>query len=183
MQTMHELWPQTEALASLEDLIEEHAEELARNGGDLEAIPAIAAFLAFEEDKFLAELERWALKVQALLADAQAVKIERERLEAKERRWTKAAESLKAYMVRQMVARSVKKHKTPLVTISAVRNSQPSVRAASESTLEELFAVGSPLVRQVIELKLDSKAAIAAAEAGELPEGVTVQVGTHVRIA
>lgn len=183
MQTMHELWPQTAPLRTLEELIEEHAEELARNGGDLEAIPEIAAVLAFDETAFLQELERWALKVQALKADAEAVKIERVRLQEKENRWTKAAESLKAYMVRQMEARQLKKHKTPLVTISAVRNSRPSVRAKSESTIEELFALGSPLVRQVIELKLDSDAAIAAAEAGELPEGVSVVVGTHVRIS
>lgn len=152
--TMADLWPQTKPLASLEDLIEEHAEALAENGGNLEAIPEIAALLAFDEPTFLADLERWALKVQALKADAEAVKVERVRLELREKRWAKAAESLKGYMQRQMEGRRIGKHKTPAVTVTLAKNSQSTVRATSESALEELYASGSPLVEQVVSYKL-----------------------------
>lgn len=152
--TMADLWPQTKPLASLEDLIEEHAEALAENGGDLEAIPEIAALLAFDEAAFFQQLERWALKVLALKADAEAVKLERVRLEVREKRWTKAADSLKGYMQRQMQGRRIGKHKTPAVTVALAKNSQPTVRATSESALEELYASGSPFVEQVVSYKL-----------------------------
>lgn len=165
--TMADLWPQTKPLASLEDLIEEHAEALAENGGNLEAIPEIAALLAFDEPTFLADLERWALKVQALKADAEAVKVERVRLELREKRWAKAAESLKGYMQRQMEGRRIGKHKTPAVTVTLAKNSQPTVRATSESTLEELYASGSPLVEQVVSYKLKRDDVLLAAAADE----------------
>jgi hypothetical protein len=184
VETMAELWPQTAKLTTLDDLIEAHAEELEKNGGDLEAIPEIAAILAFDEPTFLQELERWALKIQALKADAEAVKAERVRLELKEKRWMKSAEHLKSYMHRQMEGRKIGRHKTPLVSITIARNSAPSVRAASEDTLEELHATGSPFVKQEVSYKLERDLILAAQKDGQdLPVGILVSTGTHVRIS
>lgn len=158
---MSELWPQTAPLRTLEDLIEEHAEALEQHGGDLEAIPEIAALLAFDESEFAHQLERWSLKVLVLKADAEAAKIERVRIQARENRWTTAMESLKGYILRQMQGRRVPKFKTPSVSTSVANNSRPSVRAKDDATLETLFASGSLLVREAITYTIDSDAVIA----------------------
>jgi hypothetical protein len=185
MTTYTEIWPQTEPLRTLDELIEHYAEELDRNGGDLEAIPEIAALLAFDEDAFHEQLERLGLKVLELKADAEAVKIERVRLEVKERRWTKAADAIKGYMKRMLSTRKDPKYKTPRVTISLVNNGgNPSVRAASEEKLEELYQTGSPFVESIVTYRLKVDEILAAHKAGDaLPEGIIVERGKHVRIA
>lgn len=167
METFHDLWPQTAPLRTLEDLIEEHAEKLALNGGDLEAIPEIAALLAFDEEKFYEQLETLALKAMALRADGEAAKIERVRLQEKEARWLKGFESIKGYVLRQMQSRRVAKHKTPRVSLSVVRNSRASVSCKSEALLEELFNAGSPLIEKKIVYAVKSDDCIAAAEKDE----------------
>lgn len=181
--TMGDLWPQTAELATLEDLIDKHHEELERNGGDLEAIEEIRAFLAFPEEQFLERLVTWALKVQVLEADAAVAKAERVRLQAKESTWEKAAKNLKGYILGQMKVRNVPKHKTPIVSVSVAKNSRASVRAKDAHTLEELYAIGSPFVKMKVEYVIDSDAVIEAAKNGtELPEGILVETGSHVRI-
>lgn len=183
--SMAEIWPQTAPLATLEELIEQYAEDLERNGGDLEAIPEIAALLAFDEAKFHEHLERLGLKVLVLQADATAVKMERVRLQEKETRWTNAAKSIKGYMLRMLTPRNEKKYKSPVVSISLVNNGgNPSVRAANEGTLEELYALGSPFVEQVITYRLHVEAILQAHKNAEaLPDGILVERGQHVRIA
>lgn len=182
--SMSDLWPQTAPLKTLDELIEEHAEELEKNGGDLEAIPAIAALLAFDEAQFQTALERWALKVTALKADSEAVKQERVRIQVRETRWAKAADALKGYIQRQMEARQVPKFKSALVSITVARNSAPTVRALSESTLEELFALGSPFVSQQVTYKIDRDLVLGALKNGEaIPEGLIVETGRHLRIS
>lgn len=182
--TMGVLWPQTLELQELEDLIEEHAEALKANGGKLEEIPAIAQLLAFAEDKFLEQLKKWALKSQVLRADAEAAKIERVRIESREKRWAKARESLNGYILRMMVGHNLPKLKTPEVTISVSRNSRPSVRATSEGVLEDLFNAGATFVKRTVTYSLDADAVLQAHEAGEaLPDGIVVELGQHVRIS
>jgi hypothetical protein len=184
MQSFAEIWPQTEPLKTIDELIEQYAEELERNGGDLEAIPEIATLLAFDEEKFHAHLERLGLKVLALKADAEAVKIERIRLELKERRWSKAADAIKGYMKRMLVPREVKKYQSAVVTISLARNGgNPSVRAAGEEKLEELYQTGSRFVEAIVTYRLRTDEILVAHKAGEaLPDGILVERGTHVRI-
>lgn len=179
------MWPQTIHLRQIDDLIEEYAEELERNGGDLEAIPAIAAALAFKEEELHAHIERLGLKVLSLTADAEAVKIERQRLQSRENRWTKAAKSLKGYIQRMLSGHEVKKVKTPSVSVSLVNNGgRPSVRIVDEAKLEELYQVGSPFVQQIVTYRLDTEAVLAAVERGEtVPPEILVERGQHVRIS
>lgn len=179
------MWPQTAGLRTIDDLIEEYAEELERNGGDLEAIPEIAALLAFKEEELHAHLERLGLKVLSLTADAEAVKIERQRLQMRENRWTKAAQSIKGYMKRMLAGHQVQKVKTPAVSISLVKNGgRPSVRIVDEAKLEELYQVGSPFVQQIVTYRLDTEAVLAAQERGDtIPPEILVERGQHVRIS
>ena len=179
------MWPQTAHLRTIDDLIEEYAEELDRNGGDLEAIPAIAAFLAYKDEEVQQHIERLGLKVLSLNADEEAVKIERQRLQARETRWRKAAVSLKGYIKRLLNVHEVKKVKTPSVSISLVQNGgRPSVRITDEAQLEVLYQTGSPFVQQIVTYRLDTEAVLAAQERGEtLPPEILVERGQHVRIS
>jgi len=179
------MWPQTAELRTIDELIEEHAEELERNGGDLEAIPAIAELLAYKDEEVQQHIEKLGLKVLGLTADAEAVKIERVRLQQREQRWTNAAKSIKGYLKRLLVGHEIKKVKTPSATISLANNGgRPSVRISDEPKLEELYQTGSPFVQQIVTYRLDTERVLEAVTNGEeLPPEILVERGQHVRIS
>lgn len=178
------LYSATEALSILDDLIAEHAALIEAHGGDIEAIPAIAELLTFAEDKFDEAVERWALKIRSLIAEAEGVKVEADRLAQLQRQKENAAKRLKEYLRRHMEARGKSKIATPLVTARIQKNGgNPSVKAISESLIEELFASGSKFAAQKIEYVLATDTIIAAVKNGEeIPEGITVERGTHLRV-
>lgn len=181
--TLH-LYEAAEALDILDDLIEEYAPQIEAAGGDIEAVPAIAELLAFAEDQFEAVVERWGLKIRALTAEAEAAKIEATRLAVIVRTKENAAKRLKDYLKRQMEARGRQKIASPLVTVRVQANGRPSVRAASEAIIEELYALGSPFVRRRETFALDSEAVLAAQERGDdIPSGVLIEKGSHLRVA
>ncbi len=178
------LYDATEALSILDDLIAEHAALIEAKGGDIEAIPEIAELLTFAEDAFEGAVERWALKIRSLIAEAEGVNVERIRLEALEKQKMNAATRLKEYLRRQMEARQCTKIATALVTVRIQKNGgKPAVSCKSEAKIEELYASGSPFAAQRVQYVLATDAIIAAFEAGEeLPEDIVVQRGTHLRV-
>lgn len=177
------LYDAAEALSILDDLIEEHAALIAAHGGDIEAVPAIAELLAFAEEGFEAAVERWGLKIRSLVAEAEGVKIEADRLAGLQRQKETAAASLKDYLRRQLEARGKTKVATKLVTVRIQANSQPSITATSETVIEELYAGGSPFAAQKVEYVLDRAKILEASKNGEdLPEGIVVRRGTHLRV-
>lgn len=173
-----------EALDILDELIQEHAERIAQGGGDIESIPEIAELLAFAEEKFEEAAERWGLKIRTLLAEAEAAKIEADRINLIVKSKVNAATNLKAYLKRQLEARNITKVQTPLVRLRIQANGGvPSVTAISETTIDTLYAQGSEFVKQTITLSLDAPKIIAASENGEvLPDGILVSRGTHLRV-
>lgn len=178
------LYEAAEALNILDDLLEEYAPQIEAAGGDIEAVPEIAELLAFAEGDFHAAVERWGLKIRALTVEAEAAKTEAVRLAVIQRTKENAAKRLKDYLLRQMEARGEKKIASPLVTVRIQKNSQPSVFCASDLVIEELYAQGSDLVVRKETFALDREAVLKAQENGEaLPEGVVVQIGSHVRVA
>lgn len=178
------LYDAIEALEILDELIEEHAALIEAHGGDIESVPAIAELLAFAEDQFQGAAQRWGLKIRSLLAEAEGAKVEQERIEAIVLRKTNAAARLKEYLKRHMEARDIRKIETPLVTMRIQANSQPSVRAVSETTIEELYVQGSEFIRRKEIFDLDrEKILTAQAEGVALPDGIVVQKGTHLRVS
>lgn len=178
------LYDAIEALDILDDLIEEHSATIELSGGDIEAVPEIAELLAFAEGQFEQAVERWGLKIRTLMAEEEAVKVERQRLQAIENRKSNAAKRLKEYLKRQLEARQIAKVTTPMVTVRVQNNSQPSVKAVSETAIEELYGQGSPYVRAKVEYSLDSKAVLAARDAGEeIPAVIVIDRGTHLRVS
>lgn len=177
------LYETLEALDILDDLIAEHAEMIAAGGGDIESIPEIAELLAFAEDQFETAAERWGLKIRTLLAEAQYVEGEISRLNVIAKSKTNAATSLKSYLKRMLEVRNIQKVQTPLVRLRIQQNSQPAVTAISETVIDTLYAQGSEFVRRKETFDLDSKRILEAQKNGEeIPEGILIIRGTHLRV-
>jgi hypothetical protein len=178
------LYSAAEALSILDDLIAEHAAQIEARGGDIEAIPEIAELLSFAENGFEQAVERWCLKIRSLVAEAEGIRVEAQRLAVLQRQKENAAVKLKDYLRRHMEARGCTKVATPLVTARIQKNGgNPSVTAISETLIEELFVSGSPFAVQKIEYGLATNAIIAAHKNGEeIPEGIIVARGTHLRV-
>lgn len=187
MATTLKLYEAAAALADVNAWIEEHDDELLANGGALP--PALEELLAQAEGDFRTKVERVALKVRELKATAAAVKVEQDRLAQMVRVAENAAKSLTEYLKRQMEAAGETKVEGTLVKVR-VQNNPPSLRAdLSQAQLEALYHSDTEqhaaLVRFIpSRLELDARAAIDLHKrGGTLPAGLTVEQGTHVRIA
>ena len=98
----------------------------------------------------------------------------------------RAIERLKAYLMRDLERHGETNVQGLIKTIRIQRNSRAAV--LSTLTIEQLADLhtfdASPFVRLVpATYTLDRDAVLAAAKAGQsIPEGITVEVGTHIRI-
>lgn len=170
-----------EATAQLEVVngwIEEHADEILANGGELP--PALAELLDQAEGTLAVKAERVALKVRELQAEADAVKAEAVRLTQRAKTATNAADSLKAYLKRALEIAGVQTIKGELVTVALQKNppSVLTVRDAASDDAAEGFATEIPAHYEWNKAEL--KEAWKAGEA--LPMGVAVMQGTSLRI-
>lgn len=174
-----------EGLDILDELIEEHADAIEKANGDIEAIPEIAELLAFAEGEFEKAVERMGLKIRTLDVESIAASIERDRLQHIVNIKGNARDRLKSYLKRNMEGRNIAKVETPKVRVRIQTNGgKAAVKCESEGRIEELFAQGSPYVKQLTTYALDTDAILAAVEEGkEMPAGITVLRGTHLRLS
>ena len=179
--TMIRLYEATDALQIIFDWIYEHDEEIRAMEG---ALPAeLADLLAKAEGDFKAKAERVALFIRELLANAEAVKLEEQRLVARRKHYEKAADGLKRYLLSQMTAADIPKIEGKLVTVRT-QKSPPSL-VAPAFTQETLKLIRDEFVTVVPETRsLNGRAIIEHwKQTGESPvEGVEVTQGLHVRI-
>jgi len=150
-----------------------------------ELTPEIEALLDHLDGKADEKIERVGLYIRERLAQAKAVKEERDRLDALAKREERAADSLKSYLKRCLEALGKTKVHGLLATVAIQQNSQPSVTTALTAT--ELYALDEarPYVRRVetVLYSLDREAVLAAWKRHEpLPETISVDLGSHVRI-
>jgi hypothetical protein len=134
--------------------------------------------LTLLEIAFPQKVESVALYVRTLLAQAEVVGSEVDRLAARQKALQREADGLKDYLHRQLLERGESKVAGKLVTI-AVQNNAPAVKLSINAT--DL----PPAYQRVIPSKVepDKTALLEAYKAGEhLPAGVEVVVGSHVRI-
>lgn len=169
-----------EAVAQLDTVnmwIEEHADEILANGGEMP--PALEALLHEAEGTFAQKVERTALKVRELDAEADAIKVEANRLSQRAKTATNAAASLKAYLHRCLEGAGETTVKSQLVTV-AIHQNPPRV----EGALEPDQLAHSPYGVHVPESwTLDKAAVLAAHKAGTaLPAGLSVTRGSSLRI-
>lgn len=166
-------------LYEINDGIEEILSRAAESGGEL--TDADLEALAELELAWPQKVESVALYIRTKLAEAEVVGAEEERLADRRKAITKQADGLKEYLRRQMEERGEAKVAGRLVTV-AVQNSTPSVRVLCGATaLPPSYQRVIPAVPESVEA--DKRAILDAYKAGaELPEGVEVICGTHVRI-
>lgn len=170
------LYEATDALATVDAWILEHADEILANGGEL--TPELEALLNEAEGTFDAKVEKVALKVRELIAEADVVKVEADRLTQRAKTAKNAADSLKAYLHRQMDEAGKVQVKGTLVTVALQKNPPRVVTERSAPESEGRFVAMVPALYE-----WNKDAIKDAHKAGEpLPEGVTVEQGMSLRI-
>lgn len=155
---------------------------------DGEMTPELEALLAELDAKADEKIERVALYVREQLSRAAQVKEEVQRLQTIQKRSERAAESLKAYLHREM-ERLGKTKVTGLLCTVAIQNNPPSVKGElTQEALIEIHQVSYAdprcIVRYIPEsYALDRKAVLDLHKSGTpLPEGLSVEQGTSLRI-
>lgn len=176
------LYEAVEALGTVNAWIEEHGDDLLASGGELS--PELAELLDQAEGDFAEKVERVALKVRSLDAEATAIKVEETRLAQRRKAREHAAESLKQYLHRALEMAGETKVAGELVTV-AIQKNPPSVKGLlDDAELEAMASCGSPFVSVIpVTYALDRKSVVSAHKAGEpIPEGLSVVQGTSLRI-
>ncbi len=180
MTTTLRLYEATDALDVVREWLYEHDDEIRAMEG---ALPdELAALLHEAEGDFKTKVERVGLFIRELIANANAVKAEEERLSLRRKHYEKSAEGLKGYLLMEMQRAEIPKVEGKLVTVR-VQKSPPSVQ--SSLTPDELRSIEDTWVQIVPESRrLNSAAVIAHWKATEESpiDGVTVSQKAHVRI-
>lgn len=123
-------------------------EWLEESGGEL--TPELEALLDSATMTFKEKVERVALKVRSLEAEAEAIGFEVARLKARAMARENAAKSLKSYLQRCLEAADEPKVVGLLCTV-AVQLNPPSLQVPETSDLQELYVAGAPGIERVPE--------------------------------
>lgn len=170
------LYEATQALGITEEWLEE-------TGGEL--TPELEALLDAATGDFSEKVERVALKVKALEAEAKAIRDEESRLSARAKSRETGAKRLKEYVQRQMEAAGKDKVNGLLCTV-ALQMNPPAVFVPDTLDLGELYEAGCPGIELVPERFVVNKRELLDAYKvkGEavLPNGATVTRSTSLRI-
>jgi hypothetical protein len=155
------------ALRAIEAQIEEAEGELTPEAEvALDALPL----------EFARKAEYIALMAREALGAAEAPKAEAERLTARAKAHANRAERLKAYLHRCMTEMGETKIAGELATVAVQRNGTPSVIVECDPT-------ALPEQYRKVTVTADTLGLRWAYRNGDqLPEGVRVEVGTHLRI-
>lgn len=153
-----------------------------------ELTPELAELLDQIDGQADEKIERVALYIRERLAQAKAVREERDRLDATVKREERAAESLKTYLKLQMESLGKTKVNGLLATIAIQRNSQPSVtHALTDADLAHAYETHAPVAQFIREIpvsyRIDRDAVLAAQKAGDaIPSEIVIELGNHLRI-
>ncbi len=164
----------TARLWEIADELETVAAEIAEAGGEL--TPELEARLDAIGGAFDAKVERVALAVRNYEVNAEAAKLEEDRLAAIRKSHERSAAGLKRYLLVTMRRAGNLKVETPRARVRVQKNSQPSIRWTGG--LDDL---PDPYRRVTVEPDLQRVREDLKAGA-EPPDGFVVDVGYHVRI-
>lgn len=150
------------------------ATELSENGGEL--TPELEAQLTALEGAFEAKVERVALYIRNLRAMANAAGEECKRLSELRGTRDAAANRLAQYLLDQMTVTGITKVETGLIR-ARIQKSPPAAKCGVEpQALPEAY--------QRVTISFNAHAALDAWRAGQdLPAGVTVEQGVHLRLS
>jgi hypothetical protein len=159
-----------ELTAELEAVID----ALIENGGEL--TPELEAELDALEGALAVKVERCALAIRQLEAQAESARVESRRLAELAGMRARASDRLKAYTQEHMERADVRKVEGALATVWVQKNGRPSIRwTRPEDDLPEAF--------RRVRIEPDTQAAYDEWRVGaELPEGFEVEHGSHLRI-
>jgi len=178
--TTLKLYEATDALLTVREWIEEHAEEIAAGDGELPA--ELADLIDKSALDFAKKVEAVALFIRELEGTKAGSKAEADRLAARVKTLEHSVTGLKAYLEQQMGRADVPKLQGHLCSVSRQKNSTPSLRAVPDVALlpAEFVRTFEPVTPPPV---ADREKLVAAFKAGApLPAGVEITVGYHIRI-
>jgi hypothetical protein len=172
------LYEATEALLIVDQWLDEHADEIIASGGELP--PELAALIDQATAQLEGKVEKVALKVRELLATAGAIALEAKRLSQRAKACENGAEALKAYLKAQLERAGQTKVEGKLATVAIQKNGQPSITVTKPiEDLPKAWRYQPPAPAPI----LNRDAVLTALKLGEeIPEGIEVVTGTHLRI-
>ena len=181
------LYEHVEALAVVDSWFDEAMPDIERAEGEVPE--ALAALLDMASGSFNEKAERVALKVNQYLAEAAAIAAEADRLARRAKSRKARADYLKRYLHLCLTKANVPKVNGLLVNVRLQKSPKRVVSVLTQQGLADLYAKGLTepgvpfIVEKRIEYTLNARAVMDAIEAKiDLPAGVTVEQGTHLRI-
>lgn len=181
------LYEHVEALAVVDTWFDEAMPDIQKAEGEVPE--ALAALLDMASGSFNEKAERVALKVNQYLAEAAAIETEADRLARRAKSRKARADHLKRYLHLCLTKAGVPKVNGLLLNVRIQKNSQPSVRCAlTKQQLEALYhdevaQHSASIVHKIVDYELSSRMALQVAHGGgTLPEGITIEHGSHIRI-
>lgn len=172
------LYEATDGLLTVKQWIEEHADEILLNDGELPQ--ALAELIDQAEGDFATKVERVALYIREVIATKAANKAEADRFTQRVKVLENTEKGLKRYLVLCLEAAEKTKVETTLVRVRTQKNGTPSLVACPDVSAlpPEYVTTPPPPPPQV-----NSNALLAAFRQGvTLPEGVKFETGKHLRI-
>lgn len=172
------LYERATALATIDVWIEEHADEIVANGGEL--TPELAQLLEQAEGDLATKLERVTLKVREFVTNAEIAKGTKQAISAqaaamlqRERMWENAAKSLKKYAGMCLEAANLSTIKTTLGAVRIQKNPETLTHTHTSETLLAIHDTAGkphallPYLTVTRSATLDTKALLAAMQARE----------------
>lgn len=124
--TMLTLYEHVDQYQTVLDWLEEHEEEIRAAGGEIP--PELDELLEQVEGDLETKVERTALVIQNLKANAKAAKEEAERLASTSRSYQRQADALTNYLQHQLNRAGAQRIETPRIKVRLQRASRPSIR-------------------------------------------------------
>jgi uncharacterized protein (UPF0335 family) len=174
------LYEATADMATVNDWIAEHEEEIIAAGGELP--PELQELLDLAEGQLAEKVERVAFYIRRLEGEEQIIKDEISRLQNRAKVKANSVKGLKEYLQRCLEGAGETKIERPLITV-AIQKSPPSVHCGADLENPESRRALGAYVREKITWSLDAKKVLEIHKAGgELPSSITVVTNTHLRI-
>lgn len=181
MATALKLYEATDALDIVRDWISENEEAIIAAGGEMPR--ELAELVELAEGQFDQKVERVALYIRELLGTSAAIEMEMDRLGRRAKALSNAADGLKGYLKGELERAGVPSVKGTLVTVRIQRNTQPRIVFADYLDPGQLETSDKyrPFIKAITRYDWDRAEIIGYGSL--LPPGITIERGTHLRIA
>lgn len=146
--------------------------------------PELGALLKDLDGEVDRKIEACGLYIRELDSEAERIGDEEKRLRDRRKARENAANSLRAYLLRQMERLSKDRVKGTLLTV-ALQASPPAVTSTlTDDQMHDLWCDDETFIKPIpVSYRIDRTAVLNAVKAGqEIPEGIAVTQSRHVRL-